>query len=351
MGKEKDLYRILGVSKQASLDEIKAAYRKLARQYHPDRNPDNPQAEEKFKEIAVAYEVLGDEEKRKLYDEFGLAGIRPGFDPDQARQYQRWSQGNPFGNFSGGSPHGGGADFDLSSLFDQLFGGRGGFSGFGGFGGSNGFGRAGGPGGPGGFGNFGSGQPWGQGVPEPSPGQDIERTVPIEFLEAVLGTQKEIQLPHLKDSKPLRVTIPPGVTEESRIRLAHKGYPGQHGGPPGDMYLIPRINSHPLFSRDGNNILLSVPITPLEAYQGTSIDVPTPTGPVTMRIPAGSQSGQKLRLKGKGIAGHKKQPAGDMFITLQVVLPAVEKPEIKSLLEQLQRHFPEHVRKNLNHEP
>lgn len=332
MSQEKDLYRILGVARNASSDEIKASYRKLAQKYHPDKNPDNPKAEEKFKEVSVAYEVLGNEEKRKLYDEFGLAGIRSGFDPEQARQYKQWGGGSPFG-FSGGSGFGGGGmEFDLGSLFDQMFAGRGGRSGPSGFGGA------------GGFGGFG-GNPFGQQGPQPQKGADIEQTIMIDFLDAVLGTKKEVSVPDSSgERQTLTVTLPPGVDEDSKIRLSKKGQPGRHGGPPGDRYLRPKIRNHPYFTREGNNILLTLPLTVWEAYNGAQVDIPTPTGTVNMKIPAGSQSGQKLRLRGKGVAGTKKRAAGDLMVTLQVKLPPKDNPEVAALLETVQSHYDGDIR-------
>ncbi len=333
MAQEKDLYRILGVSKNASVDEIKSSYRKLARENHPDRNPDDAKAEERFKEISVAYEVLGNEEKRKLYDEFGLAGIRSGFDADQARQYKQWGQGNPFGGSYGGGGFGGGMEFDLSSLFDQMFTGRSGGGGRGGFGG-------------GGFG--GGGNPWGAQQPKPKRGTDKERTISIDFMEAVLGGKHEITVPsNSSGSQVLTISIPPGVDNHSKIRLARKGNPGKNGGPPGDLILRPRVGNHPIFKRDENNLLLTLPITAFEAYKGTRVEVPTPTGSVDLRIPPGSQSGQKLRLRKKGIAAHKKKPAGDMIVELQIVIPQNEDPEVASLLEQLQGHYEKDVREGL----
>lgn len=332
MAQDKDLYRILGVSRKASADEIKASYRKLAQTYHPDKNPDDPRAEEKFKEVSVAYEVLGNEEKRKLYDEFGLAGLRSGFDAEQARQYKQWGGG--FGGFGGGSPFGGGGmDFDLSSLINQMFGGRGGRP----------------QGGPGGFGGFGGDPFGGQRQPPPQKGGDVEQRISIDFLDSILGTKKEVTLPGRGGERTtLTVTIPPGVDEDSKIRLSKKGHPGRNGGPPGDRYLIPQIGRHTYFTRDGNNVKLSLPLTAWEAYNGAQVDIPTPTGAVNMKIPAGVQSGQKLRLRGKGVAGTKKREAGDLIVTLQVKLPPKDNPEVASLLEALQNHYDEDLRKDFD---
>ncbi len=261
---EKDLYKILGVAKNASQDEIKSAYKKLAMKYHPDRNPDNPTAaEERFKEIAVAHEVLGDAEKRKLYDEFGAAALRAGFDAEKARAYSWGGQGGGFG---------GGEGVDIGSLFEQLFGGAGrGANPFGSF-----FGGMGGMG----------GDPFGGRAqsPRPSAGNDVEATIELDFTEAIQGTTREIRNPNGTGN--IKVNIPPGIKEGGRIRLRGKGQAGRHGGNAGDLLLIPKIRKHPFFSREEDDILLELPITLKEAYLGTQIDVPTPDGnTIHLKIP------------------------------------------------------------------
>lgn len=306
MSQQKDLYRILGVSKSASHDEIKAAYKTLVRKYHPDLNPNDTAAEDKFKEVAVAFEVLGDEKKRKLYDEFGMDGLRAGFDPEQARAYQQWGGGNPFG----GNPFGGGGGFDINSIFEQMFSGRS-------------YPRP----------------------PGPSKGADIETNIEIDFLDAVLGSKKSITLPN---STQLNVSIPPGVTEDNRIRISGQGTAGKRGGPPGDLFLKVKIRSHPLYKRDGNNLLMELPLTAKEAYEGTQVDVPTPTGSVKMRIPPRSQTGQKMRLKGKGVKGKGTRPDGNLLLTLKVMLPSNEHDRAKELLEELEQFYEKDVRKHFH---
>ncbi|MBK06960.1 MAG: molecular chaperone DnaJ [Deltaproteobacteria bacterium] len=305
MSQQKDLYRILGVSKSASHDEIKAAYKTLVRKYHPDLNPNDTAAEDKFKEVAVAFEVLGDEKKRKLYDEFGMDGLRAGFDPEQARAYQQWGGGNPFG----GNPFGGGG-FDINSIFEQMFSGRS-------------YPRP----------------------PGPSKGADIETSIEIDFLDAVLGSKKSVTLPN---STQLNVSIPPGVTEDNRIRISGQGTAGKRGGPPGDLFLKVKIRSHPLYKRDGNNLLMELPLTAKEAYEGTQVDVPTPTGSVKMRIPPRSQTGQKMRLKGKGVKGKGTRPDGNLLLTLKVMLPSNEHERAKEILEELEQFYEKDVREHFH---
>ncbi|MCB9643284.1 MAG: J domain-containing protein [Myxococcales bacterium] len=317
---EKDLYKILGVSKTASQDEIKSAYKKLVMKYHPDRNPDNPEAEDRFKEVAVAYEALGDPEKRKLYDEFGMAALRAGFDAEKARAY-RW--GGPGGGFSGG----GGVEFDIGSLFEQFFGGGAGRAG------NNPFGSM--------FGDFGGasfGGAGARGAQRPAQGGDIEAEIDLDFLEAIRGTTRELR--HPSGNGTIKVNIPPGIREGGRIRLRGKGQAGRFGGSAGDLFLIPKIRKHPIFSREEDDIILELPITLKEAYLGTQVDIPTPEGgTVHLKIPAGSQTGQKLRLRGKGAPKGKSGNAGDLYIVLKVILPKKEDPRLKELVEEMEGFY------------
>lgn len=328
MAQQKDLYKILGVSRDATQEEIKGAYKKLVRKYHPDFNPDDPVAEDRFKEVAVAFEALGNPEKRKLYDEFGLDGLRSGFDPEKARAYQQWS-GNPFGGGFGGYESNGAA-FDLGSLFEQFFGGR--PQGFGGFGG-------------GGFGGFG---PEGMRADMPQRGADVEVMVTLDFLDALHGTTREIDGASFRN-KPgtLTVKIPPGVEEGSKIRLSGQGAPGKNGGPPGNLYLVVHLKKHHVFKREGKNILLDLPITPVEAYRGAEIEVPTPHQSVNLRVPPQSQSGQKLRLRGKGVPDRKGQHYGDLIVTLKVVLPNGNSEKVTQILDELEPFYNKDVRAEL----
>ena len=227
---EKDLYRVLNVGRDASEDELRRSYRKLAREYHPDVNPDDPAAEERFKEVSFAYEVLSDSEKRRTYDEFGHDGLAQGFDPEQARAYKQWSSG------SGGSPFGGFGDLHFEDLFEGLFGGR----------------------------------PTG-----PRRGRDLESEVGVDFLDAVMGREIRVDL---RQRGTLRVRIPAGSENGARIRLAGKGEPSNSGGPPGDLFLKLHVRSHPFFTRDEGDLFVDLPVTLPELVKGTDVDVPTPEG-------------------------------------------------------------------------
>ena len=283
---ERDLYNDLGVSRDASEDEIRRTYRKLARRYHPDVNPNDPKAEERFKQIAFANEILSDKEKRGRYDEFGMQGLGEGFDPEHAREYMRWSRGarrSP--NHDAFS-----STMDLDDLLSGLFGRRRG----------------------------------------PTPGRDAHAQIAVDFLDAVNGTEVPLQL----EGKTLRVRIPPGSDDETRLRLAGKGLPSPDGGGPGDLYLTLEIRPDPNFTRSGSDLYLEVPVTLPELMLGAAIQVPTPDGPVTLKVPAHSASGQKLRLVGKGVA-RREGERGDLFVTLVAVLPDADQPEYDELAERL----------------
>ncbi len=283
---ERDLYKDLGVSRDASEDEIRRAYRKLARRYHPDVNPNDPKAEERFKQIAFANEILSDKEKRSRYTEFGMQGLGEGFDPDQARAYTRWSRGarrSPDqSSFS--------STLDLDDLLSGLFGRRRG----------------------------------------PTPGRDAHAQIAIDLLEAVKGAEVPIQL----ENKTLRVRIPPGSDDGTRLRLAGKGLPSPEGGEPGDLYLTLEVRPDPNFKRSGSDLYLELPVTLPELMLGAAVQVPTPDGLVTLKVPAHSANGQKLRLSGKGVA-RRDADRGDLFVTLVAVLPEADQPEYDELAEQM----------------
>lgn len=308
-----DLYSALGVNRKASDDEIKKAYRRLARKHHPDVNPGDTASEERFKEVNSAFEVLGDPQKRKLYDEFGDDALRMGFDPEKARAYRTWQAhpgggGGPeinlediFGPGAGGAQHrGGGFSFDnLGDVLSDLFGGGR---------------RQGGP------------QPGPPPPPRNIPGDDVDANLSIDFLEAALGTKKDLTV-NRPDANGritpvhLSVTIPVGVPDGQKIRLTGQGMPSPTGGRPGNLYVRVKVRRHRHFDRQGDDIHLELPITVAEALEGARIEVPTLTSRVTLSIPPGSQSGKRLRLKGKGIPARKKKPAGDMFVELKIVVP------------------------------
>ncbi|MDJ0868042.1 MAG: DnaJ C-terminal domain-containing protein [Myxococcota bacterium] len=289
----RDPYEVLGVARDADADAIRTAYRALARKLHPDVNPGDSAAEERFKEVSEAYAVLSDEEKRKLYDEFGPISLEGGFDPEAARAAR-----SPFGGgFPGASSDG--AFGSLEDLFGGLFGGgaRGGFRGGGGFG--RGF---------------------------AIPGQDLEATLELEFLEAARGCERTLSVGRPTADGGVRhesvsVRIPPGVDEGGRIRLPQKGGEGHGGAPPGDLYARIRIRPHAYLRRDGRNLLLDVPVTVGEATLGAKVEIPTLEGRATVTIPPGTDSGQRLRLRGKGIPHPKGGPAGDLYATVQIRVP------------------------------
>jgi molecular chaperone DnaJ len=369
---ERNFYQVLGIERGASQEEVRKAYRKLARKYHPDINPGNKEAENRFKEISVAYDALSDPEKRKLYDEFGEAGLSPGFDAEKARSYSRWQQES--------QRAGGGYEFNVDDLGD-LFGGLGNM--------------------------FGTSRGTRQG---PMRGQDMEAAMEIDFLDAVRGFQSSltIQRPvtcetcHGAGMRPgsasmtcpecggsgsksavegplqfrqtcprcmgtgrmpgdpcaacagtgrvlraetIRVNIPPGAEPGKRIRLRGKGEAGMRGGPAGDLYIVPRIRPHPLLTRSGRDLSMDLPITVGEAVRGASVEVPTPTGTVKVKIPAGAQSGQRLRITGKGVPAHGKNPAGDLYLRLMIRVP--KEKIAHDVVERMDRAYSENVRKDV----
>lgn len=291
---DRDLYEILGVPKTASAGEVKSAYRKLAKKYHPDMNPGSKQAEEKFKEVTAAAEVLTDPKRRELYDEFGADSLRSGFDPAKAEEYRRWrrhgaSQGGmpyDFGDFQQVNVGDFGA-FDFGSIFEDLFGGR-----------HPGQARAG-------------------GRAHARAGAHAEGELEVDLREAVLGGERDVRV----GDRTLRVRIPAGVGDGSTIRLAGQGGPGAHGGAPGDVYLRVKLRDHPLVRRNGKDLSVDLPVTVPEAALGAEVTLPTFEGPVHLRVPAGAQSGKKLRLRGKGLPDLKGGPRGDLYAVVQVILP------------------------------
>jgi curved DNA-binding protein len=292
---EKDLYGILGVARGASDEEIRKAYRKLARKYHPDVNPNDKKAEERFKEISFANEVLSDKDKRARYDEFGMQGLAQGFDPEQARAYTRWSQGaqrSPFHETFTSD-----ADIDLEDLLGGLFGG---------------------------------GARFARG---PARGGDAEGEIEIDFLDAVRGGEVRVEV---GGRGTLRVKIPPGADSGTKIRLAGQGDQGARGGSAGDLYLRLRVRPHPFFTREGSDLSLDLPVTIPELVGGASIEVPTPDGPVTMKVPARSQNGRRLRLRGKGAPKLGTGERGDLYVRLVAELPETDDPRLDQVAKDLE---------------
>lgn len=381
----KDYYAILGVERSAKTEQIKKAYRKLARKYHPDVNPGNTEAESKFKEISQAHDVLSDPEKRKIYDEFGEEGLRAGFDPQQARQYRQWQQAGGYGGGPGGFAYydfganqGGFKYSGFEDVFSDLFGGAG------------------------------KGAAPARG---PAKGSDVESTIEVDFLTAIKGGTTRVTLQRKqpcsqcggtgrvsipgnpvcrtcngtgrtrvaqgpfnftqscpdcggtgRPGEPCRacrgtgmrgqtetidVKIPAGVNDGSRIRLAGKGEPGRGGAPAGDLYVVTKVRPHPVFNRDGDDLSVEVPVSVSEAMNGAEIGIPTPTGDVQLKIPKGTRSGQRLRLKGKGVPNLKTKVRGDMFVTVRVQVPSSNDPEALAAARALERFYGADLRRDI----
>ncbi len=298
-----DFYGELGVSRGASAEELRKAYRKLAAELHPDRHPGDSAKEARFKSVNHAYSVLSDPKKRALYDEFGEVGLREGFDPDTMRAY-RSSHSR-----SGGA--GGGVPFDLSDLFGGRAGSPGGF----GAEGAGGFGDI--------FGDLFQGGV--RGRRGPRKGRDAVGEVRVDFAEAIRGT--EVTMTGPDGGTPLKVRIPPGADDGDRLRVPGGGSPSDRGGPAGDLVLTVRVSAHPHFERRGLDLHLDLPITVGEAYRGGKVRVPTPDGEVFLSVPRRAQSGQVVRLRGKGVS--RKDQRGDLYVRFLVKLPNEDSPELE----------------------
>ena len=320
---DKDFYQVLGVSKDASAEDIKKAYRKKAKKLHPDRNPGDKQAEEQFKQVGEAYSVLNDPEERQKYDAIRAMG----------------SGGARFAAGPGGPGGAGGAGFD--DIFSAMFGGgQGGFSGARG-GGPGGFNPAGGGpepdlddllrmfgqqgGAPGGGFGFGGGH-----GPRPSAGQDIDARTRISFRQAALGTEVRLSV----DGRTVTARIPAGVHDGQRIRLRGKGRPGHGGGPAGDLMLTLDVDEHPVWSADGADLRITVPVSFDEAVLGTTLTVPLlDGGTVKVKVPAGTPAGRTLRVRGKGLVTTKR--TGDLLVTVQVAVPTHVEGAARKAVEDL----------------
>ena len=365
MAEKRDYYEVLGVSKNATEQEIKSAYRKKAKELHPDVNKDDPHAEEKFKEAQEAYSVLSDENKRKMYDQFGHAGVGGAAGGPGAGAY---------GGFSGFE----GADFDFGDIFDSIFGGAGGgFSGFSGFGGS------------------------GRGRSHAARGSDILMQMELSFDEAIFGCEKKFNLDVVEDcsechgeggfdreecktchgqgtitsqqntilgsfmsrstcpdchgtgttykrkcrecngkgkvtnNKKITINIPAGINTGDRQRVSGKGNPGTNGGENGDLYIEFIVGEHDYYVRDNDDIYLEVPLTLTEAILGCKKVIPTIHGNVKLNVSAGTNSGDKQRIKGKGINNEYRRHKGDMYVIFKVYTPKRLTREQKSLIEKL----------------
>jgi curved DNA-binding protein len=286
----KDYYDTLGVKADATDAEIKTAYRKLARKFHPDVSKEGG-AEEKFKAVNEAYEALKEPQRRKAYDQLRAGGYRSG---DQFRgPPPNWQRETHFEGDVG--------DGDFSDFFESLFGGR------------AGNGRAG-----------------------PRRGRDLHAQILVDLAVAYHGGQQRISLREGHNERTLEVRIPAGITPGRQIRLAGQGHPGAHGGPSGDLILEVGLREDDHFELDGNNVLTVLPVSPWEAALGATVTVPTLGGNVELRIPAGSDGGRKMRLRGRGWPG---KVAGDQIVTLEVRVPKAESDEQRALYEQMAKAF------------
>ncbi|MFQ8430725.1 DnaJ C-terminal domain-containing protein [Amaricoccus sp. W119] len=309
-----DPYATLGVEKTATDKDIRSAFKKLTRKYHPDLNPGDTSAEERFKEISAAHDLLGDAEKRRRFD----AGEIDASGAERPREnFYR-----DFADFGGGGSGGGGrswhqsshaasdgfaSDEDLEDLLNRAFGGGMGGGGAGRGGNRGGGGRA----------EF------------RARGQDMSYALPVDFLDAVNGAKRTVTLP---DGKVLSVTIPEGAQDRQMLRLRGQGGPGFNGGPDGDAYVELHIEPHAFFHRKDTDILIEVPVSLKEAVLGGKIEVPTISGPVALTIPRNSNTGRKLRLRDKGVLDPKSKVRGHQYVTLKVVLPNGEEPELEAFL-------------------
>lgn len=296
-----DLYATLGVSKTATDKEIKNAYRSLAKKFHPDLNPGNKEAEHRFKKVNEAYDILSDAKKRQQYDQFGEAAFSAegmGARAQQSRQGPFYYQTqDDDGRYSRSYSYGGGFDDDLfSSIFGQAAGGA----------------RA-------------RGRPRG-----PTPGEDELYQMEVEFRDAVAGAEREITLP---SGKKLRVKIPPGIDSGQKLRFSGQGGPGLNGGPAGDVYVEIRVRPSNTFKRAGNDLEVELAVSLPEAVLGGEVRAPTVTGGVMLKIPSGVSSGAKLRLRGKGVPAHGTQAAGDLLVTVKIVMPEKIDDELRAFME------------------
>jgi DnaJ-class molecular chaperone len=284
-----DPYETLGVKRDASQEEIRAAYRKLAKELHPDLNPGDKEAEEKFKIVSAAYDILGDAEKRARFDrgEIDASGAERPREPYYRDFHRAGAQEHPYGSSAGFE--------DFGDIFSDLFGGA-----------------------EGGRTRF------------RMPGGDVHYGLPVEFLEAANGATKRISLP---DGSTLDVNIPLGTADGQVLRLRGKGAAGIGGGPPGDALVTISVRPHPFFTRKGDDIELVLPVTLREAVLGAQLEVPTPTGRVRMTIPKGASSGTRLRLRGKGVS-RRDGSRGDEYVVLSVVLPDRPDPELEAFVER-----------------
>lgn len=312
-----DLYGVLGVPKDADASTIKKTYRKLAQDLHPDKNPGNKKAEDRFKTVNHAHDVLSDPKKRTLYDEFGEEGLRDGFDAEKVRAYNRWAKQQG----AGGSPRGGGAG---GVRIEDLFGGQASGEGIGDL-----------------FGDLFSRS--GRRPRGPTPGADLESSVSIDFASAVRGATLELR--PQSGGPAVTVRIPQGASDGSRVRIAGHGAPSSSGGPPGDLLLTLHVEPHAFYRREGDDLHLDLPVSVAEAYQGAKVKVETFVGPVSLKVAPGTQSGTAVRLRGKGVT--RKGKTGDLYVHFMIRVPAARTPELTELVDKLAAFETEDLRKDI----
>jgi DnaJ-class molecular chaperone len=283
-----DHYETLGVPRTASAEDIRKAYRELARKYHPDLHPDDAAAKEKFKKVQTAFDVLNDQSKREMYDRYGSS-------------FEGVGAGGPGGGWGGGrgpfpgGGSGGGAEIDLESLF-----GGGGFGDF--------------------FGGGGGTRSRGRRRAARTAGEDVTARIDIPFTLAIDGGKTDVRFDRNGKTETISVTIPQGLPDGARMRLRGQGLPGTGGGPAGDLLLEVRVEPHPLFRRSGDTLEVTLPVSIAEAIEGAKVDVPTPWGTIALKVPAGTSGGRKLRAAGMGVR-HANGAKGDLIAEVQIVLP------------------------------
>lgn len=308
MHRGKDYYNILGVNRGSSADEIKKAYRNQARKYHPDINPGDKKAEETFKDVQQAYEILSDPEKKKAYDMFGEAGIRGG--PGGGQPGQWTGNFGGFGENINFDPSGFSGFSSFEDIFGEIFGTR--------------SGRRHRP------------------SRAPTKGRDVEYQIEVDFNTAIKGGTRDIKIAREYNRKnysteTISVKIPAGIDNNTKIRVAGKGETEISSGKRGDLYLKVKVTPHPIFKRMKNNIFLDFPVTLFEAAIGSSVEVPTIDSTASLKIPAGIQTGTKLRLKGKGVLNPKTRERGDLYVNVIVTMPQNLSEDDKKKFEELSK--------------
>ncbi|HET6880947.1 MAG TPA: J domain-containing protein [Pirellulales bacterium] len=314
LGMAEDYYKSLELNRGASQTEIDKAYARLARKYHPDVNPDDKDAKKKFQEIQAAYDVLKDPKKREMYDRYGSAFEQAGQAGGGPRGGATWThnvgpEDFDFAQFFGGEMPGG-----MGDIFSQMRRGRG---------------------------------PQRRGRSAQTAGADVEAEIEIPFNLAVTGGETQLTLSRAGgESETLTVRIPPGIDDGKKLRLRGRGEPGTNGGPSGNLLVKIRVAPHPYFTRKGDHLYVRLPVTLVEAAEGAKVDVPTPKGTVSLRVPAGSSSGTKLRIKGQGVAT-PNHPPGDLYAEVQIMLPGKLDDAALGQIREIAARYPQDPRRDL----